>query len=145
MRKKHKLFIAVVTTTNGVKPAQPHEPIFLSPALPVKALATVITQMQVRNIEFVCSFFFEQRLQSPRQRLLSQQPFTRHAALLHGIPQFNIMESWMNIWSSARSRLVKFGLSPANKLPPRVRSLPQGVVYLESSSNKSRTFQLLLI
>ena len=46
------------------------------------------------------------------------QPFTRHAALLHGIPQFNIMESWMNIWSSARSRLVEFGLSPANKLPP---------------------------
>ena len=54
----------------------------------------------------------------PRQRLLSRQPFTRHAALLHGIPQFNIMESWMNIWSSARSRLVEFGLSPANKLPP---------------------------
>ena len=54
----------------------------------------------------------------PRQRLLSRQPFTRHAALLHGIPQFNIMESWMNIWSSARSSLVEFGLSPANKLPP---------------------------
>ena len=29
--------------------------------------------------------------------------------------------------------------------PPRVRSLPQGVVYPESSSNRSRTFQLLLI
>ena len=54
----------------------------------------------------------------PRQWLLSPQPFTRHAALLHGIPQFNIMESWMNIWSSARSRLVEFGLSPANKFSP---------------------------
>ena len=53
-----------------------------------------------------------------RQRLLSRQPFTRHAALLYGIPQFNIMESWMNIWSSARSHLVEFGLSPTNKLPP---------------------------
>ena len=29
--------------------------------------------------------------------------------------------------------------------PPRIRSLPQGVVYPESSSNRSRTFQLLLI
>ena len=43
--------------------------------------------------------------------------FTRHAVLLHGKPQFNIMESWMNNWSSARSRLVEFRLTPANKLP----------------------------
>ena len=54
----------------------------------------------------------------PRQRFLSRRPFTRHAVLLHGTPQFNIMESWMNNWSAARSRLVEFGLSPANKLPP---------------------------
>ena len=58
----------------------------------------------------------------PRQRLLSRRPFTCHAVLLHGTPQLNIMGSWMNNWSSVRSRLVEFGSSPANKPSPRVRS-----------------------
>ena len=85
----------------------------------------------------------------PRQRLHSRRPFTIHAVLLHGTPQLNIMESWMNNWSSARSRLVEFSLSPANKIPP-VSDLPRKEwstlkIHPTSSSNRSWMFQLLFI